>query len=89
MKIKEIDIIDIIKYYGSDETKTEFINHDSEPLMAVNAHDRSLRSTWVWNYIEKTVHTFLHCGHTVQKSCELKIKKHQNLQKIAFRDLQN
>lgn len=26
---KEIDIIDIIKYYGSDETKTEFINHDT------------------------------------------------------------
>ena len=33
--------MDIIKYYGSDETKTEFINHDSEPLMAVIAHDRS------------------------------------------------
>ena len=53
IEFKEIDIIDIIKYYGSDETKTEFINHDSD-------------------YIEKTVHTFLHCGHTVQKSCELK-----------------
>ena len=26
--------MDIIKYYGSDETKTDFINHDSEPLMA-------------------------------------------------------
>ena len=34
-------ILEIIKYYGSDETKTEFINHDSEPLMAVIAHDRS------------------------------------------------
>ena len=44
IEFKEIDIIDIIKYYGSDETKTEFINHDSEPLMAVIAHDRSLRS---------------------------------------------
>ena len=33
--------MEIIKYYGSDETKTEFINHDSEPLMAVIAHDRS------------------------------------------------
>ena len=39
--------MDIIKYYGSDETKTEFINHDSEPLMAVIAHDRSPRSVWV------------------------------------------
>ena len=45
IEFKEIYIIDIIKYYGSDETKTEFINHDSEPLMAVIAHDRSLRST--------------------------------------------
>ena len=33
--------MEIIKYYGSDEAKTEFINHDSEPLMAVIAHDRS------------------------------------------------
>ena len=40
-KKKEVIIMDIIKYYGSDETKTEFINHDSEPLMAVIAHDRS------------------------------------------------
>ncbi len=29
----------IIKYYGGDER--EFINHDSEPLMAVIAHDGS------------------------------------------------
>ncbi len=41
IEFKGIDIMDIIKYYGSDETKTEFINHDSEPLMAVIAHDRS------------------------------------------------
>ena len=33
--------IKITKYYGSDETKSEFINHDSEPLMAVIAHDGS------------------------------------------------
>lgn len=31
----------IIKYYGSDTEKREFINHDSEPLMAVIAHDGS------------------------------------------------
>ena len=71
IEFKEIDIIDIIKYYGSDETKTEFINHDSEPLMAVIARPL-LTEHMSWNYIEKTVHTFLHCGHTVQKSCELK-----------------
>lgn len=33
--------MDIIKYYGSDTEKREFINHDSEPLMAVIAHDAS------------------------------------------------
>lgn len=33
--------MDIIKYYGSDKSHTEFINHDSEPLMAVIAHDGS------------------------------------------------
>lgn len=33
--------MDIIKYYGSDTKKREFINHDSEPLMAVVAHDGS------------------------------------------------
>lgn len=33
--------MDIIKYYGSDTEKREFINHDSEPLMAVIAHDGS------------------------------------------------
>jgi len=33
--------IKITKYYGSDEKKSEFINHDSEPLMAVFAHDGS------------------------------------------------
>ena len=31
----------IIKYYGSDADRKEFINHDSEPIMAVIAHDRS------------------------------------------------
>lgn len=31
----------IIKYYGSDTDQNEFINHDSEPLMAVIAHDGS------------------------------------------------
>ena len=33
--------MEIIKYYGTDEEKREFINHDSEPLMAVIAHDGS------------------------------------------------
>lgn len=33
--------MDIIKYYGSDTSKAEFINHDDEPLMAVIAHDGS------------------------------------------------
>ncbi len=33
--------MEIIKYYGSDESNAEFINHDSEPLMAVIAHDTS------------------------------------------------
>ncbi len=33
--------MNIIKYYGSDTENTEFINHDSEPLMAVIAHDGS------------------------------------------------
>lgn len=31
--------MEIIKYYGTDEDKNEFINHDSEPLMAVISHD--------------------------------------------------
>lgn len=31
--------MNIIKYYGRDETHSEFINHDNEPLMAVIAHD--------------------------------------------------
>ena len=29
----------IKKYYGSDKERREFINHDSEPLIAVIAHD--------------------------------------------------
>lgn len=33
--------MEIIKYYGSDEEKREFINHDTEPLMAIVAHDGS------------------------------------------------
>ena len=33
--------MEIIKYYGSDTERKEFINHDSEPLMAVIAHDGS------------------------------------------------
>lgn len=33
--------MEIIKYYGGDTDKNEFINHDSEPLMAVIAHDGS------------------------------------------------
>ena len=33
--------MEIIKYYGSDESHKEFINHDGEPLMAVIAHDGS------------------------------------------------
>lgn len=33
--------MEIKKYYGSDEECKEFINHDSEPLMAVIAHDLS------------------------------------------------
>ena len=33
--------MEIIKYYGSDTDCKEFINHDSEPLMAVIAHDGS------------------------------------------------
>lgn len=32
----------ILKYYGSDESKTEFINHDSEPLMALISYDGTL-----------------------------------------------
>ena len=47
--------MDIIKYYGSDETKTEFINHDSEPLMAVIAHDR--KTAKIFNISKSTVHT--------------------------------
>lgn len=31
--------MNIIKYYGSDTEQKEFINHDSEPLMAVISHD--------------------------------------------------
>ena len=31
----------IVKYYGTDDSKKEFINHDSEPLMAIIAHDSS------------------------------------------------
>lgn len=34
--------MEIIKYYGSDTEKKEFINHDDEPLMAVISHDASL-----------------------------------------------
>lgn len=33
--------MDIIRYYGSDESKQEFITHTEEPLMAVIAHDSS------------------------------------------------
>ena len=33
--------MEIIKYYGSDAGCNEFINHNSEPLMAVIAHDGS------------------------------------------------
>ena len=33
--------MDIIKYYGNDENKNEFIKYDAEPLMAVIAHDSS------------------------------------------------
>lgn len=33
--------MEIIKYYGGDTSRNEFINHDSEPLMAVIAHDGS------------------------------------------------
>lgn len=33
--------MEIIRYYGSDTDKNEFINNDSEPLMAVIAHDGS------------------------------------------------
>lgn len=33
--------MEIVKYYGSDAEHKEFINHDSEPLMAVIAHDGS------------------------------------------------
>ncbi len=33
--------MEIIKYYGGDTDKNEFINHDSEPLMAVISHDGS------------------------------------------------
>lgn len=31
--------MEIIKYYGSDTEKKEFIDHSEEPLMAVIAHD--------------------------------------------------
>ena len=33
--------MEIIKYYGSDTEKKEFINHDNEPLIAAIAHDGS------------------------------------------------
>lgn len=33
--------MEIKKYYGTDDAKAEFINHDDEPLMAVIAHDGS------------------------------------------------
>lgn len=33
--------MEIIKYYGTDSEKREFILHDNEPLMAVIAHDGS------------------------------------------------
>lgn len=33
--------MEIIKYYGSDREKKEFILHNNEPLMAVIAHDGS------------------------------------------------
>ncbi len=33
--------MEIKKYYGSDEEQHEFINHDSEPLIAIIAHDGS------------------------------------------------
>ena len=41
-------ILEIIKYYGSDETKTEFINHDSEPLMRSEERrvGKECRSRW-------------------------------------------
>ena len=31
--------MEIIKYYGTDSDRKEFINHDNEPLMAVINHD--------------------------------------------------
>ncbi|MCD8179929.1 MAG: hypothetical protein LUF26_00400 [Firmicutes bacterium] len=33
--------MEIIKYYGSDAERKEFINNDGEPLMAVIAYDAS------------------------------------------------
>ena len=33
--------MEIIKYYGSDAEQKEFVNNNSEPLMAVIAHDGS------------------------------------------------
>ena len=33
--------MDVIKYYGTDTEKKEFLNHDDEPLMAVIAFDGS------------------------------------------------
>lgn len=33
--------MEIIKYYGTDESKEEFIKHNDEPLMAIIAHDGS------------------------------------------------
>ena len=34
--------MEIIKFYGTDSEKKEFIRHDKEPLMAVVAHDGSM-----------------------------------------------
>ena len=34
-------LMEIIKYYGSDAEQKEFVNNNSEPLMAVIAHDGS------------------------------------------------
>ncbi len=34
--------MEIIKYYGTDTERKDFIKHDNEPLMAVIAHDGTL-----------------------------------------------
>ena len=36
---RTVNTMEIIKYYGTDEECKDFINHDTEPLMAVIAHD--------------------------------------------------